>query len=40
MSVDAKCPFSSDTNKPFRARSNNDWWPDAPNLSILHCNSP
>jgi catalase-peroxidase len=40
MSADAKCPFSIDTNKPSRARGNHDWWPDAPNLSILHWHSP
>ncbi|HKW02640.1 MAG TPA: catalase/peroxidase HPI [Vicinamibacterales bacterium] len=37
MNTEQKCPFSSN---PHAGRSNQDWWPNQLNLSVLHRNSP
>jgi catalase-peroxidase len=37
MADESKCPFSA---KSYRGQSNQDWWPNQLNLSVLHTNHP
>jgi catalase-peroxidase len=42
MSEESKCPVTGGKQKPMtgRGKSVRDWWPDQPNLRILHQHSP
>ncbi|MBN2339606.1 MAG: catalase/peroxidase HPI [Acidobacteria bacterium] len=42
MSEESKCPVTGHKQKPMtgRGKSVRDWWPDQPNLRILHQHSP
>jgi len=37
MSNEQKCPFSV---RAYAGRTNEDWWPNQLNLTVLHMNPP